>query len=221
MLCECRWLVKKYMRDRLKAESNKPPNASLCSRVDCAETWQLTLVEGEKHEGTEEVVVEGDWSRWRCGMDEAEDSKCQTMKDTRKRRTFSNDQTVGINAATDAFVCRKKSCVEKKTNKQLTTITWSAIVEMRPKFFFILENRINHSFSQVCQRDSDWTKFWNRGQRDIQEHNTQKQTSSSSTEMKRNEESLLVMETLGFVRQHSCGKLELGFLWLDTNWLMQ
>lgn len=30
-------------------------------------------------------------------MDEAEDSKCQTMKDTRKRRTFSNDQVVEIN----------------------------------------------------------------------------------------------------------------------------
>lgn len=33
----CRRLVKN-MRDRLKAESNKPPNASLCSRIDCVET---------------------------------------------------------------------------------------------------------------------------------------------------------------------------------------
>lgn len=58
----------------------------------------MTLVEGGKHDETEEVVEDGELSRWRCDMDEAEDSKCQTMKDTRKRRTFSNYQAVEINS---------------------------------------------------------------------------------------------------------------------------
>lgn len=40
-------------------------------------------------------------------MDEAEDSKCQTMKDTRKRRTFSNYQPDGIKNT--ALVCVDKT----------------------------------------------------------------------------------------------------------------
>lgn len=51
-------------------------------------------------------------------MDEAEDSKCQTMKDTRKRRTFSNDQAVGINTAMGALVCRKTAALRKKKKKR-------------------------------------------------------------------------------------------------------
>lgn len=85
-------------------------------------------------------------------MDEAEDSKCQTMKDTRKRRTFSNDQAVGINTAMVVLVCRKTAASKKEKKKELTRITWSIIVETHPKLFFIFENRINHSSKSLPAR---------------------------------------------------------------------
>lgn len=48
-------------------------------------------------------------------MNEAEDSKCQTMKDSSIRMTFCNYQSMKTNTSADAPACRRTDAL-KKTN---------------------------------------------------------------------------------------------------------
>lgn len=147
-------------------------------------------------------------------MDEAEDSKCQTMKDTRKRRTFSNDQVVGINKATDARVCWMNAALKKKTKElKLTWITWSETVETHLEFFFIFENRINRSLFQVCRRDIDWAKFRNTCGGTFKNTTLEGKPAAPALKWRETRWVCCRRKTLGFIRQRSCSKLELGFLW--------